>query len=245
LSPQFSSEDVQLFYQIALKGREEIHLAPTLMIGFNMTMLRMLTFRPAPKAIAPPLAIQQTLDQNTSTIITPIKELKAETSAAIQMNPLVEGVNLAEGDETAIPLLAANLEKSCVTIEANNWASIIPELQLSGFALNAIENAEFMMKNDREVTLRVAKGHQSLFTPSTINRIETALSGYYQSPVKIILNSEEKVQASPAQQKEKATQQKQQIAENALTNDPVFQQLQDDFSAELVKNSIVPLKDDL
>ena len=31
----------------------------------------------------------------------------------------------------------------------------------------------------------------------------------------------------------------------ALHNDPVFQQLQQEFSAELVKNSIVPLKDDL
>lgn len=40
-------------------------------------------------------------------------------------------------------------------------------------------------------------------------------------------------------------QQKQKNAESALINDPVFQQLQQEFSAELVKNSIVSLKDDL
>ena len=112
-------------------------------------------------------------------------------------------------------------------------------------SLNAVENAEFIAKDGREVTLRVAKGHQSLFTPTIHSRIETALSHYYQNQVKIILNSDESTQSSPAQQKEQATQQKQQKAETALNNDPMFQQLQQDFSAELVKNSIVPLKDDL
>ena len=34
-------------------------------------------------------------------------------------------------------------------------------------------------------------------------------------------------------------------AEAALQNDTFFQQLQKEFSAELVKNSIVSLKDDL
>lgn len=126
-----------------------------------------------------------------------------------------------------------------------DWADIIPHLKLTGLALNAAENAELVAKDGREITLRVAKGHQSLFTPTILSRIEMALGQYYQNPVKIILNSDESVQFSPAQQKEQATQQKQLKAEAALNNDPMFQQLQQEFSAELVKNSIVPLKDDL
>ncbi|WBV63353.1 hypothetical protein PGH43_17285 [Legionella pneumophila 130b] len=71
------------------------------------------------------------------------------------------------------------------------------------------------------------------------------MAGYYKSPVKIILNTQDAVHASPAQQKEKASQEKLEQAEAALHADPVFQQLQQEFSAELVKNSIVLLKDDL
>jgi len=42
-----------------------------------------------------------------------------------------------------------------------------------------------------------------------------------------------------------ANEQKQQNAEEALLKDPQFLKIKQDFSAELVKNSIVPLKNDL
>jgi DNA polymerase III subunit gamma/tau len=264
LAKQFSPEDIQLFYQIALKGREEIHLAPTLTVGFNMTVLRMLTFRPAPKMQVPDLAYQESKPEESAVkpIITEAVTITetadtAETDVIIEATPATEHTSttgtidanndltsslFTEEQKPASPFLEINRNS---TIDATNWIHIIPQLKLSGFALNAIENAEFVKRDGREVTLRVAKGHESLFTPSTVARIETALADYYQSPVKIILNSKEAVQASPAQQKERATQQKQQKAEEALHNDPVFQQLQQEFSAELVKNSIVPLKDDL
>lgn len=43
-------EDVQLYYQIGLTGRKDIALAPDPRQGFEMTLLRMLAFRPAPEA---------------------------------------------------------------------------------------------------------------------------------------------------------------------------------------------------
>ncbi|RKT27354.1 DNA polymerase-3 subunit gamma/tau [Paraburkholderia sp. RAU2J] len=43
-----SAEQVQLFYQIATIGRNELGLAPDEYAGFTMTLLRMLAFEPAP-----------------------------------------------------------------------------------------------------------------------------------------------------------------------------------------------------
>jgi DNA polymerase-3 subunit gamma/tau len=66
LGRQFSPEDLQLFYQIAIHGRNEIGLAPDEYAGFTMTLLRMLAFMPggaqtsgrpvaaSPKTTAPP-----------------------------------------------------------------------------------------------------------------------------------------------------------------------------------------------
>lgn len=254
LAKQFSPEDIQLFYQIALKGREEIHFAPTLTIGFNMVMLRMYTFRPVPQVSAPLLAFQQSKSENAPAISMKIQQ-NAPVDPATTLEPVTETISTSQAvsavDNPISPALTETQKSLSSAIEINrpleatSWIHIIPQLKLTGFALTAIENAEFVNKEGREVTLRVAKGHESLFTPSTMMRIETALTDYYQSPIKIILNSKEAVQASPAQQKERATQQKQQKAEEALHNDPVFQQLQQEFSAELVKNSIVPLKDDI
>ncbi|QDZ27275.1 DNA polymerase III subunit gamma/tau [Noviherbaspirillum sp. UKPF54] len=42
----FDAEEVQLFYQIAVHGRNELSLAPDEYAGFSMTLLRMLAFRP-------------------------------------------------------------------------------------------------------------------------------------------------------------------------------------------------------
>jgi len=46
LSQQIAAQDLQLYYQIACKGRAELQLAVTQEQGFEMTVLRMLAFRP-------------------------------------------------------------------------------------------------------------------------------------------------------------------------------------------------------
>ncbi|EJL93321.1 DNA polymerase III, subunit gamma/tau [Herbaspirillum sp. CF444] len=46
LASQFNPEEAQLFYQIAVHGRNELGLAPDEYAGFSMTLLRMLAFRP-------------------------------------------------------------------------------------------------------------------------------------------------------------------------------------------------------
>jgi DNA polymerase-3 subunit gamma/tau len=73
----FSAEDVQLYYQITLQGRQDLSLAPDEHAGFAMTLLRLLAFRPegggeanalplaraaaaAPRAAAPAVAPEKT-----------------------------------------------------------------------------------------------------------------------------------------------------------------------------------------
>lgn len=67
LATTFDAQEVQLYYQIAVHGRNEIGLAPDEYAGFTMTLLRMLAFRPgqggaeatsapAPAAVARPAA---------------------------------------------------------------------------------------------------------------------------------------------------------------------------------------------
>ncbi len=243
LASQFSGEDIQLFYQIGIKGREEISLAPTLSIGFNMTLLRMLMFRPASKISAPPLAYNYQQEPNDAPLI---KEEVTEAVFVREHNdiPLVAVTEILTPELISQPL---SVDEPPIGAELNNanWPYIVSQLKLTGLALNAVNNAEFIHKDEQIISLKVAKGHQSLFTPSTLTKIESALSEYFNSKLKIKLHAEEQIIASPAQHKEKLNHEKQQKASLALDNDVVFQQLQKEFSAELVKNSIVSLKDDL
>ncbi|MGL6170330.1 MAG: DNA polymerase III subunit gamma/tau C-terminal domain-containing protein, partial [Vibrio sp.] len=65
-------QDVQLYYQIALKGRQDLPLAPSARIGIEMLLLRMLAFRPSNVSLA-------------SVIMPPNTSVVASTVAAPQM----------------------------------------------------------------------------------------------------------------------------------------------------------------
>src|SRR5690554_702929 len=54
LARKLSAEDAQLFYQTALIGRKDLAVTPDARMGFEMTMLRMLAFRPGADRREPP-----------------------------------------------------------------------------------------------------------------------------------------------------------------------------------------------
>lgn len=243
LSTQFTPEDVQLFYQIGIKGAEDIHLAPTLAIGFEMMLLRMYTFRPAPPAVTPSLAYQTkpSDDEVTSKFENANQSNESNSEFFLQAPPSFELATAIENP----PLLNQAPEPMAPSTDDQDWGAILPQLKLSGLALNAAENAELVSKSQSEVILRVSKGHQSVFTAAVIKRIEQGLTNHYKEVVKLTLSCDEVVSSSPAQQRKQTQIKAHESATAALQNDPFFQQLQQEFSAELVSNSIASLKDDL
>ena len=214
LANQLSPEDTQLFYQIGLRGSEEMHLAPTLAIGFEMVLLRMLAFKPASAINRPALAHE---------LVSTSPSIPSFSTPATTATPPIA------------PKAAAPLD----------WSTLIRQLNLTGLTLNAAENAELIGKSGREIALRVDKGHLSLFTPALTQRLEQALGNHFSESIKIKLRCDEPVQLSPAQQKQTVLNLQHQAAEKALEEDSFFQQLKQEFSAEIVKNSMVPAKDEL
>eukprot|EP00163_Fabomonas_tropica_P004103 TRINITY_DN13631_c0_g2_i1.p1 TRINITY_DN13631_c0_g2~~TRINITY_DN13631_c0_g2_i1.p1 ORF type:complete len:645 (+),score=61.77 TRINITY_DN13631_c0_g2_i1:2104-4038(+) len=55
LARKLSAEDAQLFYQAALMGRKDLAVTPDARMGFEMTLLRMLAFRPGTDRREPPV----------------------------------------------------------------------------------------------------------------------------------------------------------------------------------------------
>ncbi|MGR2821654.1 DNA polymerase III subunit gamma/tau [Vibrio vulnificus] len=99
LSRALSPQDVQLFYQIALKGREDLSLAPNGRIGMEMIVLRMMAFRPADISqaniisaqganLAPAPATQSAAPQ--------ARTAPAQTAAAMSAQPSSDRVTPAE-----------------------------------------------------------------------------------------------------------------------------------------------------
>lgn len=246
LSQQLSPEDTQLFYQIALKGAEEMLLAPTMAIGFDMILLRMYTFRPAMQEKLPLLAHQQQTitSQEKDNVSTPLQQTPPDAQQTILENNNALN-NYKKNESNNFEVLHDPTHNVIISNQTSeqSWYDILPQLNLRGLALSAAENAEFISLEDTTITLGVDKKHQSLFTSTAQTRIEEALTGYYKKTMKVILQHSDLIQASPAQQKKVEQAKQYHDAEESLSNDPFFQQLQQIFEAEVTKNSITSIKD--
>lgn len=62
---RLDKEDVQLYYQVVLNGRRDLHISPDPRTGFEMTMIRMLAFRPWESADAPEEGANRSVAGNT------------------------------------------------------------------------------------------------------------------------------------------------------------------------------------
>ncbi len=83
LAHHFTPQDVQLYYQIALKGRQDLPLAPTERMGLEMSVLRMMAFRPAKTNMATAIVLP---DQKESG---KYQELRPQTSQPQKPEPSV------------------------------------------------------------------------------------------------------------------------------------------------------------
>lgn len=105
LAQQFSPEEIQLFYQVVVHGRQELGLAPDEYAGFSMTLLRLLAFIPAAASngsIVPPPALPTPAKPKAAPVITapsaaPVASAKPMPPAAPVSAPAVE-------KETVMPL---------------------------------------------------------------------------------------------------------------------------------------------
>lgn len=231
LSTQLTTEDIQLFYQIGIKGLKEIELAPTLLIGFEMIMLRMFTFKPAPLSPLPLLAYEVK------------NQLEPTSIPLIQEEPIIVDNSCPPHLIDEIKSLPEQVKEILTepTDDNENWLTILKKINLTGLALNVALNTEWVNKIGREITLKVALGHQSLFNPNVQQRIEQELSLYYNENIKIKINFNDTIQDSPAQKKKLIQTMRQQEAEEIVKNDAVLQRIKEEFSAEVVKDSIEPL----
>lgn len=102
LSQYLAPQDVQLYYQIALKGRQDLPLAPSARIGLEMTVLRMMAFRPVKVESVSAITLPSEQQQETIAMV--------ETEKKPQFTPTI---NVASVEKVAP---AINVEKSSTAV---------------------------------------------------------------------------------------------------------------------------------
>jgi DNA polymerase-3 subunit gamma/tau len=228
LAPAFTPEEVQLFYQIAIHGRDEIDLAPDEYAGFTMTLLRMLAFFPAK------VSAQPSLNVPAAKVRPSAKPVAAESNTR----------PIGRTDAPAKP--AANSQSASGEVISDNqpdWGVLLNQLNVQGMAQQLAKHCVLESFSDRQITLRLSQEHKHLQTSRmATKKLQAALADYFAKPVKLNIVLGKTEAATPAVIEQQGKQLKQQQASDSIAQDGFVHEAQTELDAVLITESIKPIQ---
>ena len=233
LAQQYTPEEVQLDYQIAIHGRNEIDLAPDEYAGFTMTLLRMLAFAPqAAGAGATPAAPRPAPSQPVSRPIPQPTAQPAYAAAPATAQPVV-----------AEPAPAAQAAPRMAAAGDMDWQTLLSQLNLSGMALQLAKNSVLAEFADGKVVLSLPPQHKHLQSNKIAQeKLQAALGDYFAKPVRLeVVLGESNEVATPAAVERQDKQNRQQQAEEAIREDAFVREAQAMLGAQVIEGAVRPV----
>jgi DNA polymerase-3 subunit gamma/tau len=213
LTTKISPEDVQLYYQIALMGQRDLDLAPDPRRGFEMIMLRMLTFRPA--AVIP----------------APVKPSSAPTENT--KKPHLPAVSRSISTLPESPPNAPVVEKS-----ADRWVQMIAAMKIGGMTRELANNCVLQSLDDKVCVLTLDSAYKHLRGSVPEEKLQKALQIYCSTPLKLIFQAEKVTVDTPAIQLTKQREDQQQSAVDAINTDGNVLAIKEQFAARILGGTI-------
>lgn len=215
LADEMSSEDVQLYYQVAVMGRRDLHLAPDPRSGAEMTLLRMLAFKPAAAAGAGGGGLAS--DETAKRAPKPAQRLRAKP---------VETDTVA----AAAPRARAWQEP--------DWSELVGRLKLSGAVRLLASNCAYLRREADVVYLGLDPRSESMLTKQRKDTIASVLSDHFGEKLMVDIHIGAAEAETPLQQESRMADEKLEEARQALEADPNVQTLKTMFGAELKTDTI-------
>ena len=240
-SVQISPEDAQLYYQIAITGRRDLGLAPDPRTGLEMTLLRMLAFRPAEagpgsgELVAPgPLAAAKKAENNPA---------EDDTSAAKKARTVFDAMQKAEPANPRERQKQSRPEAGTVAGEPEqDWSRLQDSLELTGAARELARNMQLESAGQVCWKFLVPDTLQHLGSESVVQSLQSALSDRLGHAVMLDLHTASEPVESVAAAVERTEVNRMSEAERAVDEDPTVRQIKEKFGAKIVPDSVQPLQ---
>ncbi len=241
LAARIAPEDVQLYYQIAIGGRRDLALAPDARTGFEMSLLRMLAFRPGDEASQPGTERAAATARPTSpparshaSAPAPAPAHRAAPPAAAPPPAMREPASaLREPTPVAPPRDAGGLP---------HWESLIEQAGLRGPFGVLAQNAVLREREGNTLVLALQPAHMGMAVEPMLSQMEERISCALGERIKLRFVDIDKSAASatPAARAIQARDAAQAAAELSIEDDPFVQSMKRDFGARVVPQSVKP-----
>jgi DNA polymerase-3 subunit gamma/tau len=210
LAAALPAEDVQLFYQVAVTGRRDLHLAPDPRSGAEMTLLRMLAFRPAGAA-------------ESGGGGKPAKPVAQKTAPAKPAKASVK---------------ASKAPQATQAWAEPKWSELVNQLGLGGAVRMLANNCAYLRRDGSTVFLGLDRRSESLLTKQRKEALAESLSEHFGEKLAVDITLEEIEAETPVQEESRMVDERMEAARQTLESDPNVKALKNMFGAELNTDSI-------
>lgn len=264
LAGSLRPELVQLWYQMALNGRRDLPLAPGPRTGFEMSVLRMLAFRPAsqgeqmqdtcatpaPRGLSAAQAARRALDATADTPASsppsrvapaapvPSPQPAKETRAPAQAAP-VPAAPAEPAPVQAAPAQATTGSED-VSIDAERWLAIIAASGLRGPARELAAHSGFLSWREGVLRLSLSPADEHLKAPALVKLLADALAPQLGAAPQVRFELQAAATETLHQRSTRERDARQASAEETFLNDPDVQRLMQ-RGAQVVPDSIRPI----
>lgn len=227
LAEQISAADVQLFYQTAILGRRDLHLAPDPRSGIEMTLLRMLAFQPAGGAA--PKSGGNT--RKTAPVAT-----KAASTAS-QAKPV--------DARTVEASTAAASAAGPASWQDPDWTELVAQLELKGAVRMLAINCAYQQRSGNTLHFNADRKAETVLTRVRSEALAKALSAHFGETLQVEIELDAETSGgereTPVQVESRRSDERFEAARKSLDADPNIQKLKDMFGAELKPDTIEPI----
>ncbi|HTW37970.1 MAG TPA: DNA polymerase III subunit gamma/tau [Steroidobacteraceae bacterium] len=227
LARTLAPEDVQLYYQVAILGRRDLPLAPDPRTGFEMTLLRMVAFRPP-----------------TASDVAPGSPPARPSRRGMTEGAVPRSASSAADRPAPLPTQAqqpASRGDAAGSSGAEAWGAILAQLDLQGAARQLASHCALLGREGSVVRLALDPRAETVRTRAQEEKLAQALSRFYGEPVRIELVSEEP-HDTPARAQERTSLARVEAARQTLEEDATVRALKERFGATVQPESVRPAK---
>ena len=231
LLDNLTEEDLQLLYQIGLIAKRDMELAPSLSGGFDMALLRMVSFIPNQPD-------QTKKKANPSEIETKDEGFKNQENNLKHTKKVVEPIiTIAEQstNEENEELKDINLD-----ISAKNWKTIFDQLNLDPGTKQLASHCYFVRTDETVIYLSMPEEKLNVFSGKHRKQLQDALTEFFDVSCNLFLEAGDFSEESPNQIKEEEKKKELKNAQKEIEDDPNVKSLVEAFGAKVIESSIEP-----
>jgi DNA polymerase-3 subunit gamma/tau len=220
---RLDAEFLQLCYQIAIHGRDELALAPDEAAGFGMVLLRLHAFRPdSAKAGAGGKGGESS---------------SAKVGAGGTAQPARPSTAQRPASEVSTPRSAQPISPPAT--DDSDWHALVAQLPLTGMARQLAQHCELVSLSDTQITLRMSPVHKHLEPQQ--EKLQAELQKHYGHPLALKIDLAETAGETPKVRADNVKRERQERAIAAIEGDPFVREVCDLFDASIDESTIKPI----